>query len=316
MLLVMPLPTVGDTNKVVVGGTNKVAEMQLKLWREKFPSIQVPKRVAASISPLTQGEVNTFAKIIKGGDLHSHATQFCNSANLLCSQPVYQTQARLSVFLDSNFESEVRSDIFFSAKELREGGQITLPDLYSPWKAFLPRNLSQLIPFASTALSDVVSSFGISWTSNMTKNINNTLIACEEKPALGEVKMCSTSIEDMTEFVLSNLGSSDNIELVSHPALTGDSGKKARVTKVVQRLSGPSNRPPLSCHRLVYPYGVYYCHSINGTLTFTLELEVLEKNGNMYNTTALCHPNARIKGTVYCHLILGDSLLWITKDKN
>ena len=120
----------------------------------------------------------------------------------------------------------------------------------------------------------------------------------------------------MIEFVLSNLGSSHNIELLSHPAFTGDSGKKARVTKVVQRLSGPSNRPSLTCHRLVYPYGVFYCHSINGTLTFTLELEVLEKNGNMYNATALCHPNVRIKGSVYCHLILGDSLLWFTKDKH
>lgn len=259
---------------------------------------------------------HTFVKIIKDGDLRFHATEFCSSANLLCSQSVYVALAVRSLFFGANFESEETRDIFFSAKELREGGQITLPDLYSPWKAVLPRNLSQLIPFTTVALSDVVSSFGISWTSNMTKNMNNTLITCEEKPAVGETKTCSTSIEGMIEFVVSNLGSSDNVELVSHPALTGDSGKKARVTKVVQRLSSPSNRPPLSCHLLVYPYGVFYCHSINGTLTFSMELEVLEKNGNMYNATALCHPYVQSKGSVYCHLILGDTLLWLTKDKH
>jgi len=304
MMLVIALSTVTSTDKV--------AEMQLNFWREKLPGVQVPEDVAASMSPLTQEEVDTFVKIVKSGDLRFHATQFCNSANLLCSQSVYETFDARSLIFRDKFESEEARDIFFSAKELREGGQITLPRLYSPWKAFLPRNLSQLIPFATVALSDVVSSFGISWRSNM----RNTLTVCEEKPKVGETKKCSTSIEGMIEFVLSNLGSSDNIELVSHPALTRDSGKKARVTKVIERLSGPSNRPPLSCHRLVYPYGVSFCHLIDDTLTFTMELEVLEKNGNIYNATALCHPNVGSNGWDYCHLILGDTLLWLSKERD
>jgi len=301
----------------VAAGTNKVSEMQLNFWREKLPSFQVPDSVVTSLSPLTQEEVNTFAKIIKSGNLSFHATQFCNSANLLCFQSLYVTLVVGSRFCAHNvklddFKDET-TDIFFSPKELREGGQITLPHLYSPWKAFLPHNLSQLIPFATVALSDVVSSFGLSWSSNMTRNMNNTLIACEEKPAEREIKTCTTSIEGMIEFVLSNFGSSDSLELTFHPAFTGESGKKARVRKVVERLS---NRPPLSCHRLVYPYGVFYCHTINGTLTFTMELEVLEKNGNIFNATALCHPSELSKGSFYCHLILGDTLLWLTKDKH
>lgn len=308
MMRLIPLPT--------VAGTNEVAEMQLNFWRENLPSIQVPEAIAASVSPLTQEEVNTFVKIIKGGNLRSHATQFCNSANLLCFQSVYVTPTVRSGFGTDNFELDKKSDIFFSAEELREGGQIPLPDLYIPSKAFLPRNLSQLIPFATAALSDVVSSFSISWTSNMTKNMNNTLIACEEPNKHGEKKKCSPSIEGMIEFVVSNLGSSDNLELVFHPSFTADAGKKARVSKVVERLSGPSNRPPLSCHRFVYPYGVFYCHYINGTSAFTMELEVLEKSGNVYNATALCHPIVQRKGSVYCHLIFGDTLLWLTKDKH
>lgn len=301
-----------------LAGRNEVAEMQLNFWKEKLPTVQVPETVAASTSPLTQEDVNTFAKIIKDGNLRYHADQFCNSANLLCDESVSLMNNPITVFAkNSDFElSDDINHIFFSSKELREGGNITLPHFDSPWKAFLPSNLSQMIPFSAVALSDVLSSFGISEKSNMAMNMNMTLIACEAKVEQGEVKSCSTSIKGMIEFVLSNLGSSDNIELVFHPAYTHDSGKKVRVTKVVERKSEHSRRPPLACHRFVYPYGVFFCHSINGTLAYTLELEVLESNGNMYNATALCHPNSQSKESLYCHLFAGDSLLWLTKKKH
>jgi len=304
------LPTVTDRNEV--------AEMQLNFWKEKLPTVQIPETVAASTSPLTQEEVNTFAKIIKDGNLRFHAIQFCNSANLLCDESVHLMKTPITVFAQDGFQRDEISNIFFSAEELREGGKITLPDLYSPWKAFLPRNLSQMIRFFTGALSNVLSSFGISERSNMAMNMNMTLRACESKPQQGEIKMCTTSIQGMIEFVLSNLGSSDNVELVFHPAFKADSGKKARMSKVVERLSGHSNRPPLACHRFVYPYGMFYCHSISGTSTFTMELEVLENNGNIYNATALCHPNTNrhSKESPYCHLFVGDSLLWLTKEKH
>lgn len=150
----------------------------------------------------------------------------------------------------------------------------------------------------------------------MAADMNMTLIACEAMSQQGEIRRCTTSIEGMIDFVLSNMGSSDSVDLVFHPVPTADSGKKARVRKVVQKLSSPSSRSPLACHRLMYPYGVLYCHSINGTQTFSLELEVLENNGNIYNATALCHPQEQGKESVYCHLILGDSLLWLAKENH
>lgn len=308
---VIALPVVAEMQ------LNEVAEMQLNFWKEKLPSVQVPETVAGSTSPLTQEEVNTFANIIKDGSLRFHAIKFCNSANLLCYESVDLIPTPVTLFRAPSELNDI-NNIFFPSKELREGGQITLPHISSPWKAFLPHKLSQMIPFATVALSDVLSSFGISERSNMAINMNMTLISCEDKPQKGEVKACTTSIKGMVEFVLSNLGSSsDNIELVFHPAYTADYGKKARVTKVIERQSGLSKRPPVACHRFVYPYGVFFCHSINGTLTYTLGLEVLESNGNMYNATALCHPNRQSKESVYnCHLFAGDSLLWLTKDKD
>ena len=51
------------------------------------------------MSPITREELNTFVKIIKDGNLRFHATQFCNSANLLCSQSVNLSSASESNFL-------------------------------------------------------------------------------------------------------------------------------------------------------------------------------------------------------------------------
>jgi len=63
----------------LTAGTNNVAEMQLNFWREKLPSVQVPDSVAASMSPLTQEEVNMFAKI------HTWRLAFpCHSILYLC----------------------------------------------------------------------------------------------------------------------------------------------------------------------------------------------------------------------------------------
>ena len=58
-----------------VSGTDEVAEMQLNFWRKKLPSVQVPETVTASMSPLTQEEVNTFSKIMKDGNLRLLAFQ-------------------------------------------------------------------------------------------------------------------------------------------------------------------------------------------------------------------------------------------------
>jgi hypothetical protein len=251
-----------------VAGTNKVADMQLNFWREKLPSIQIPETVAASLSPLTEKEANTFSKIIKDGNMQFYATHFCKSANLLCRQPVYLVAPILS-WSRSNGPTRMSNetdDIFFSLKKLREKGEITLPELYSPWKSFLPRNLSELIPFSTEALSDVLSSFGIQEESNMALDMNMTLIASEAKLPNEEIGKCTTSIEGMIEFVLSNFGTSHSVELVSHPAPKTDIGKKARIRNIVERLSATSNQPPLACHRLVYPYGVFYCCNVTQML--------------------------------------------------
>eukprot|EP00253_Pinus_taeda_P008219 PITA_08219 len=300
-----------------VAGTNKVADMQLNFWREKLPSIQVPETVAASMSPLTEEEANTFSKIIKDGNLQFHATQFCKSANLLCRQPV----DLVAPILSWSRSGPVRllketSGMFFSLKKLRERGQITLPELYSPWKSFLPRNLSELLPFSKKALPDILSSFGIPEKSNMALDMNMTLSASEAKLPKEEIGKCTTSIEGMIEFVLSNFGTSHGVDLISHPGPTADIGKKAVLRNVIERQSDPSHQPPLACHRMVYPYGVFYCHSFSHTMTFTIEMEVLENNGNFYNVTAVCHPHGQGQSeeSTNCHLVVGDTLLWLTKE--
>jgi hypothetical protein len=121
----------------------------------------------------------------------------------------------------------------------------------------------------------------------------------------------------MIYFILSDMGSSYGVEIFFHPAPTSpNSGKKERVRKVVEKLYVPSSRPPLAYHHLVYPLGVFYFQSINGTLNFMMEIEVLENHGNIYNGTTLCHPDRERKESTYFHLVLGEIILCIIKENH
>eukprot|EP01018_Ginkgo_biloba_P028287 Gb_00399 [translate_table: standard] len=305
----------------IVGGgagtSTRIADLQLQWWREKLPDIQVPQEVQIRMSPLTEGEVHIWRKIMNESDLRLNATEFCSSANLQCDQYGNILSGSTFAYGLPNNRYEPETHMFIAAKELKEGGVITLPDLHSPinWKAFLPRDVAEMIPFSSATLPQVLAMFRIDRNSNMSHNMMSTLKTCESRLEEGEVRQCSTSIEGMVEFAL-GANRSHSLELVSHPSTVG-SGKKARITKMVRREYVVS-KPPVACHSLVFPYGVFYCHSFKGTNTIEMELQVLENdkhNANkVINGTAVCHyfSNGMGKEAV-CHLIYGGTLLWLPK---
>eukprot|EP01018_Ginkgo_biloba_P028290 Gb_00403 [translate_table: standard] len=299
------------------GTSTRIADLQLQWWREKLPDIQVPQEVQIRMSPLTQGEVQSLRKIMNESNLRLNATEFCSSANLQCDQYGNILSRLTFAYGSQNHRDEPEKHMFIDPKELKEGGVITLPDLHSPisWKAFLPRDVAEMIPFSSATLPQVLAMFHIDRNSNMSHNMMSTLKACESRLEEGEERQCSTSIEGMVEFVL-GANRSHSLELVSHPSTVG-SGKKARITKMVRREYVVS-KPPVACHSLVFPYGVFYCHSFKGTNTIEMELQVLvndQNNANkVINGTAVCHyfSNGMGKEAV-CHLIYGSTLLWLPK---
>eukprot|EP01018_Ginkgo_biloba_P028314 Gb_06614 [translate_table: standard] len=310
----LAVAAIGDES-TAGAGTVRIADVQMQWWNEKLPHIQIPRSLQARMSPLTQRQVQKFTRIIRDPNLQLNATEFCQSAGLMCQQRVQLLMGGVTSFACKHCETEARLHIFFPAKELKEGGEITLPDLHSPipWKSFLPRNLAEMLPFSIPKFPEILRLFDIGEGSNMSLNMMNTLNVCEGRAQEGEVGKCSSSIENMIEFVLSSLGS--DVELLFHPTTVG-SGMKAKVRKVVGR-EYVRGKPAVACHNFVFPYGVYYCHSIKGTRAFAMELEVLHGKNKMgtYNGTALCHhfSNGTAQEIVNCHLIYGQTLLWLPK---
>ncbi|GLJ09885.1 hypothetical protein SUGI_0117760 [Cryptomeria japonica] len=308
---------VGVSAITLVGGaSSNVAELQRERWRERLPEVPIPQTLLARLSPLSLTQMH---KMIDATSFD--ANEFCHSAGLICREDVdFPTNSGGSSFANANAEiEEVKENVFFDKKELRESGEMILPDL-NPCKnlgAFLPRELAQMMPpFLPTAnVSQILNLLGISSESNMSRIMESTLELCEEKGEEGEVKRCSTSVEGMVEFVASLFGS--DVDLLTDTSVVG-SGQRVKVTKVSKRKNIVGGKPPVTCHIFAFPYGVSYCHSIKGSEVFDLQLEVVQGNEKVRrNATAVCHYFSDGAGgnQASCHPVFGEMLLWMPRPK-
>ncbi|XP_059069245.1 BURP domain-containing protein 16-like [Cryptomeria japonica] len=171
-------------------------------------------------------------------------------------------------------------------------------------------------PFSSANVSQILNLLDIPSESNVSRTMVDTLKMCEGRGEVeGEVKRCSTSIEGMVEFVVSRFGS--DVDLLSDTSVVG-SGQRVTVTKASKRENIIGGKPPVTCHSLMFPYGVSYCHSINGSEVFDLQLEVVQdKEKVTRNATAICHYLSDGAGgkQAACHPVFGEMLVWTSKSK-
>ncbi|GLJ09835.1 hypothetical protein SUGI_0116700 [Cryptomeria japonica] len=298
--------------------SSNTADLQREWWRSKLPEVGIPETLAVRLSPLSSTQVQNFATGLKNMDA-TYAGQFCKFAGLLCREDVPHILRRGSSHGKSEGTlEEEKEHVFFDKEELRESGQIILPDLNFPQylKSFLPKDLAEMMPpFSSANVSQILNLLDIPRESNMSRSMVDTLRICEEREDEGEVKSCSTSIEGMVEFVVSLLGS--DVELLSDPSVVG-SGQRVTVTMAAKRENIVGGKPPVTCHNFVFPYGMTYCHSFNGSEVFDLQLEVVQDDEKVVrNATAICHYfSDGVRGNwASCHLVYGDMLVWLPKPK-
>ncbi|GLJ57443.1 hypothetical protein SUGI_1497710 [Cryptomeria japonica] len=298
--------------------SSNVAELQRQRWRGKLPEVAIPQTLAARLSPLSLTELQSLAAGLKKIDAASFAAhKFCGAAGLICSEDVSFPARAGSNFANPNAElGEIEEHVFFDKEELRESGEMILPDL-SPCKylvSFLPSELAQMMPPFSTAnVSQILNLLNISSGSNLSRSMVSTLEMCEARGEEGEVHTCSTSVEGMVEFVVSRLGS--DVDLFTDTSVVG-SDQRVRVTKVSKRENMVGGKPPVTCHNFAFPYGVSYCHSIKGSEVFDLQLEVVQGNEKVRrNATAVCHylSNGAGGNQAACHPVFGEMLLWTPK---
>lgn len=179
---------------------------------------------------------------------------------------------------------------FFREAMLKEGTIMPMPDIRDkmPERSFLPRSILSKLPFLPSELKNA---FNVADGSAMDKIIKESLNDCARPPSKGETKRCVGSIEDMIDFSTSVLG--PNITVRTTDNVNG-SNQRVMLGRVREINDGRVTES-VSCHQSLFPYLLYYCHSVPKVRVY--EADLLD-------------PNSKVKinhGVAICHL---DTTAW------
>ena len=173
---------------------------------------------------------------------------------------------------------------FFRESMLKEGTTMPMPDIRDkmPKRSFLPRSILTKLPFSSSELKRV---FKASDDSSIDKMIRDSLGECERAPSMGETKRCVGSVEDMIDFATSVLGR--DITVRSTENVNGS--KKNVMVGRVRGINGGKVTKSVSCHQSLFPYLLYYCHSVPKVRVYEADLLDPSTKAKINHGVALCH---------------------------
>ncbi|XP_047073324.1 BURP domain-containing protein 12-like [Lolium rigidum] len=213
---------------------------------------------------------------------------------------------------------------FFRERELVAGNRMPMPDIRDkmPPRAFLPRDLAMKIPFQPNAVSDA---FMVPLDTAMGKAVASTVAECERPPSQGETKRCATSAEDIVDFAVEMLG---NDIVVHSTASTAGSGGDIRLGNVTGVHGGKVTRS-VSCHQSLFPYLVYYCHSVPKARVYQADIMAADSDQKINHGVAICHVDTsdwspthgafialggKPGETEVCHWIFEGDMTWTVAD--
>lgn len=176
---------------------------------------------------------------------------------------------------------------FFREFSLRKGNFMAMPDIRDrmPQRSFLPRAISSKLPFSSSRLQELKGIFHARDNSTMASVIENALEECQRAPSRGETKRCVGSAEDMIDFAVSVLGG--DVVVRTTESTRGSSGKV--MVGEVRGINGGKVTRSVSCHQSLYPYLLYYCHSVPKVRVYDVDILDVERKEKINNGIAICH---------------------------
>lgn len=216
---------------------------------------------------------------------------------------------------------------FFRESMLKEGNVMIMPDIRDkmPERSFLPRSISSKLPFSTSELPELKEMFHACDNSTMERVIVNALTECESAPSQGETKRCVGSVEDMLDFAISVLG--HNI-LVRTTENVNGSKNNVMIGKV-RGINGGKVTKSVSCHQSLYPYLLYYCHSVPKVKVYEVDILDAEKKVEINHGVAICHIDTSVWSQGHgafvalgsspglievCHWIFENDMTWTIAD--
>ncbi|KAL7110299.1 hypothetical protein ACP275_05G016200 [Erythranthe tilingii] len=176
---------------------------------------------------------------------------------------------------------------FFRESMLKSGIVMPMPDIRDrlPKRSFLPRAIISKLPFSTSKIREMEKIFHAGQDSSMANILTNTLNECERKPSPHETKRCVASIEDMIDFSTSVLGR--NVVVHTTENTRGSNGN-ITIGKV-KGFNGGKVTKSVSCHQSLFPYMLYYCHSVPKVRVYEAVILDPKSRAKINNGVAICH---------------------------
>ncbi|KAL5826723.1 hypothetical protein ACOSQ3_018559 [Xanthoceras sorbifolium] len=216
---------------------------------------------------------------------------------------------------------------FFRESNLKKGTVMPMPDIKDkmPKRSFLPPSVVSKIPFSSSKLSAMKEIFNVSDNSAWERIIKEALKDCERKPNQGETKRCVGSAEDMIDFATSVLGR----DVILRKTKNNKGAMQNILIGAVKAVNGGKATKPVSCHQKLYPYLLYYCHSVPKVRVYETDILDPKTKKKINHGVAICHLDTSTWSVGHeafqalgagpgrievCHWIFENDLIWTIAD--
>nr|XP_043640274.1 polygalacturonase 1 beta-like protein 3 [Erigeron canadensis] len=216
---------------------------------------------------------------------------------------------------------------FFRERNMKTGTIMDMPDIKDkmPKRSFLPRVILSKLPFSSSKVTELKKIFHAEDESSMATLITESLNECERKPSQGESKRCVGSVEDMIDFATSILGRDVVVRTTEN---TNGSGQKVKVGEV-RKINGGKITKSVSCHQSLFPYLLYYCHSVPKVRVYEADLLDPNSGSKINHGVAICHIDTSAWSKTHgaflslgsepgkievCHWIFENDMTWAVAD--
>ncbi|KAK4754901.1 hypothetical protein SAY87_008658 [Trapa incisa] len=223
-------------------------------------------------------------------------------------------------------------NVFFTVEDLKIGK--TLPFYFPPkpdpskTPRLLPREEAESIPFSSSQLHLLLDYFSFSHNSPQAIAMAYTLEQCELVSIEGEVKFCTTSLEDMLDKAhqIFGPGSASNALTTTYTSMSSTTSDVKNYT-ILKSPKEVEAKRMIGCHPMPYPYAVFYCHSQQQSLNRLYQISLGGPDQERVEATAVCHMDTskwdtnhvsfRVLGikprsSPVCHIFPIGNIIWVT----
>ncbi|XP_020230302.1 polygalacturonase 1 beta-like protein 1 [Cajanus cajan] len=216
---------------------------------------------------------------------------------------------------------------FFRESTMKEGKVMVMPDIKDkmPARTFLPLSIASKLPFSSSRIEEMKEVFHAREASSTERVMVNALKECERAPSKGETKRCVSSAEQMIDFAVSVVGPNVALRWTENVNGSGSSVMIGRVYAV----NGGKAIKAVSCHQSLYPYLLYYCHSVPLVRVYEADILDVDSKEKINHGVAICHLDTSAWGPQHgafsalgfgpgkievCHWIFENDMTWTTAD--